>query len=373
MDPEQQKKKKGRKRTHTVTEPDITASEEQQQTPTAKKAKKATALCIKEIMSRYIDAERPGPKGNGGQKALPLLDELSRYVILKDPDEKDVGKEHWRCIAAEKGCGVYWTGHRQSNRVLLHAANCGYLPPELVARANEELASKSVNKRLDKYTKQAAEAREKIRQAQAHISSDSDDEPVILESNAKLTAPKSAAQLKAETRWHKAGREIRHLKHHSNIIDFIVAGGMAPSKADSPEWKALWRDADPTYTPPSSTSLVTSLLPQEAGRVREEIRKLLRDSRNEGFTLSFDGGTTRKVDSVYTIHITMADRRVFLWEGHESSSESHTGEKLYEVLHIVSTSLPSETDGNAPLPRFLSKLAQASFERLCRTTRAIHA
>ncbi|GJE84361.1 hypothetical protein PsYK624_004370 [Phanerochaete sordida] len=52
-------------------------------------------------------------------------------------------------------------------------------------------------------------------------------------------------------------------------------------------------------------------------------------------TITFDGNSTRGKQSVYTVHVTDPERRVFLLEGDEKSAISHTQERIYEVLKKV--------------------------------------
>jgi len=49
--------------------------------------------------------------------------------------------------------------------------------------------------------------------------------------------------------------------------------------------------------------------------------------------------TTKLPQSVYTAHVITPDHRVFLMDGDKSSEESHTGEKIHEVLRQVSVIL----------------------------------
>jgi hypothetical protein len=80
----------------------------------------------------------------------------------------------------------------------------------------------------------------------------------------------------------------------------------------------------------SSTVLVDDHIPGEAAWVC----KLTLDYLNTQFdlTVSYDGATTKKPQSVYTISSTTADGHSFLIEGNEASDESHTGEHIARIL-----------------------------------------
>ena len=99
---------------------------------------------------------------------------------------------------------------------------------------------------------------------------------------------------------------------------------------DSKQWKKLMNDAAPGYTPPSATTMLDSMLPAEAKKVYLENIKNLRTKSH--LTLTFDGLTTRNPDSIYTIHVITPERDVFLVKGVELSGESHTAERIAQVV-----------------------------------------
>jgi hypothetical protein len=158
---------------------------------------------------------------------------------------------------------------------------------------------------------------------------------ISLDDRVSLTRPRTTTELLFEAKFCTAGKEKRHLQNDINVLSFIISNGMVPTRVDSSEWKTLWQTVDPSYKPASSTTIVESHIPHEAGAIHMKLTTFLRDAKNEGFTLSFDGGTTRRVDSVYTIHVTTSDHCVFLWEGHETLAESHTGEHLAKEIKKV--------------------------------------
>jgi hypothetical protein len=120
-----------------------------------------------------------------------------------------------------------------------------------------------------------------------------------------------------------------------DVLKLVCVGGIPPSKVDSKEWKTMWKHGNPDYEPASAAVLTESQIPNEAARIETLQLEHLRTCEN--LTLTFDGNTTKLPQSVYTAHVITPDRRVFLVEGDESSAESHTGEKIHEVLKQVST------------------------------------
>jgi hypothetical protein len=142
-----------------------------------------------------------------------------------------------------------------------------------------------------------------------------------------------------------AGRKVQHNALNHAIVRLICAAALPPAIADRPEFKKIFELTVPSYTPPSSSKLSNSLIPSEASFVRGKQLEFLKAQTH--LTISFDGATIRRPQSIYTVHIWTPDRRVFLVEGHEASGESHTAEHILELLCTVSRCFPiarSRTD-----------------------------
>jgi hypothetical protein len=75
----------------------------------------------------------------------------------------------------------------------------------------------------------------------------------------------------------------------------------------------------------------------EAAYVRKQIVDRLKQERN--LTLTFDGNSTRKPQSVYTMHVMTQDRTSYLVEGFEGSDERHTAtwvkDKVLKVCALL--------------------------------------
>jgi hypothetical protein len=119
-----------------------------------------------------------------------------------------------------------------------------------------------------------------------------------------------------------------------DVLKLICVGGIPPSKVDLPEWKTMWKHGNSNYDPASCAVLTESQIPDEAARIEDLQLQHLRTCDN--LTITFDGNTTKMPEFVYTMHVITPARRVFLVEGDESSEESHTGEKIHELLRKVS-------------------------------------
>lgn len=296
------------------------------ETTTAKKAKLAHDAYVEQLMAKYEDCDPSGPKGRGGRPGLNLLDDVSQYTRFLNPSAGIKLSFGYRCKGAERGCATNWSGPRNSARVLAHASSCEKLPPEVIQRVNEHLASRSLSAKLGHITNFQSETTSKASSSQAIL-----DAPNV--SPANSLSGLSTASIKQRSVLEiarQAGRDKKYDQLDHDAMSFFVVNGIPPTNADSPEWKEMWQHAVPGYKPVSSTTLTNIHIPREASYVRSQVLAYLRTQ--DGLTLSFDGNTTRRVDSVYTAHVSTQERRVFLWDGNSTSAESHTAEHIANFL-----------------------------------------
>jgi len=135
---------------------------------------------------------------------------------------------------------------------------------------------------------------------------------------------------------------------------------MPPTILNTEEWKDLISMLDSSIHVYSSSSFAEMYIPAEAARVTEEaIQKL---SKLKNLTISYDGGTTKAVESIYTIHVTTPkSREAYLIEGSEKSGVSHTGPQIAtEILKVSYITLFSVLNFNVSL-RLWIKLANKYF------------
>ena len=115
-------------------------------------------------------------------------------------------------------------------------------------------------------------------------------------------------------------------------MEFICVSGVSSRVLDLPQWKRLWARASPDYSPFSSTTFSDRVV-TKAARIKTQVITELKQYEN--LTITFDGGTTRAMESVYTVHVTTPDRQSFLVAGDKSSDVSHTGVHIHHVLREV--------------------------------------
>ncbi len=132
-----------------------------------------------------------------------------------------------------------------------------------------------------------------------------------------------------------AGKKELQKSANNALVLLIVDSGIPPSIVDKPRFKNFCTILNPKYNPPSSTTIRDVLIPAESANVHLELIKLLSTQWN--LTLSFDGGKSRRPRGLYTVTITTAAREAYLYDLHDVSYVSHTGEYLFEFLSKVRT------------------------------------
>lgn len=246
------------------------------------------------------------PKNRAGRKVKPAIKKLTLLCV-----HSTTGKQYWRCIAPK--CQQVNSGNRQLSRILSHAMGCPYLSPELKSFANDEAIDKNALGTKVNPTQIQADAEDQgaphkkartVRNALADI--------VVTTGKAKYQDTVNLA-----------------------IVKLFAVNGIPPSILDSPQWKNFVEVAtNSKFNPPSSTMVTEKLIPAEAALVRKLQSDFLKTCVN--LTITFDGGSTRKPHSVYTIHITTAERETFFMEGCDATDEHHTAEYIEGLATKVS-------------------------------------
>jgi hypothetical protein len=120
------------------------------------------------------------------------------------------------------------------------------------------------------------------------------------------------------------------------IVMLFCVSGLPLRVLDTPQWKQLMETATKSkYKPTSSTMVSGTFIPAEAALVRRHQVEFLQMLVN--LTVTFDGGSTRKPSSVYTIHISTADRECFFIEAHDATDEKHTAAYIENLITSVCT------------------------------------
>ncbi|KAI0643696.1 ribonuclease H-like domain-containing protein [Trametes meyenii] len=277
-------------------------------------------------------------------RGRPRKQENTELIIKCE--HASTGDSYYRCIG--DGCSWVRAGHPQLNRILRHAAGCRHLSAKLRAKANDWAAQRSLGAKAGVLTtaKMAMDSEDGTTGVQVAVEGSSGSHM----SSPALSIFKMDAAQKAEStslsrskpkvvpggleaRAVAVGREELRQKLDFHIMKLICVRGLVPTTLDTLEWKDFVNATNPRYQPTSATTFVEKHIPAEAAQVRKLQVELLRTLDN--LTLTYDGATTRKPQSVYTVHITTQDRRVFFMGGDEASKEHHTAEYVMNVVYEV--------------------------------------
>lgn len=261
----------------------------------------------------------------------PPKEEIRSFAIKCK--HKTSGKLYYRCLG--KGCDWFRAGTPQRGRLLKHVVQCRGFVLEDRKKANDFAAKGSLGAELGEFdeptngegrTSNGGATSTGVAGTPGVTTAIPDSEPETKEPKLKDGGlnQRSLAEGRAEL---KKNVDLR-------IIKLLCVRGLVPKVIDSQEWKNVLEAANPKYTPTSSSTFVDVLIPAEAAKVRKKQLEMLKKLWH--LTLTYDGATTQKPQSVYTIHITTQDRRVFFIDGAELSKEAHTAEHVKDILLDVS-------------------------------------
>ncbi|KAJ7023185.1 ribonuclease H-like domain-containing protein [Mycena alexandri] len=241
-----------------------------------------------------------------GKPKLAILDQLT--ILCRT---KSTGKARFRCSG--DGCQTSWAAPRQSGRVLSHAVDCRFLSAELKEEALENNSDNSLGAKVAKAAASSAKARDE-----------------------------------------------RHIKTNHLVLELLCDASIAPKVVDNKRFRNLVNHLEGDNGIHVSTTFSANHIPAEAARVTIASYALLRTCHN--LTIGFDGGTIRKGQSIYTVHITTPDdREPYFVKGDVASGVSHTGEHIRDVLLSVIdkvgrdrfAAIGSDSTGNTKLGREL--------------------
>jgi len=263
-----------------------------------------TSVLKKGVLFRdLIDVNPSGNKT--GRKVKPATERLSVACL-----HTKTNKLYWRCIAP--GCKHFQAGNRQQTRILFHAMGCPHLTAELKGFANDAaIAQNSLGA--------------KVNPKEVHVDAENQGAPYKKAKTVQQTLTNIATT---------TGRTKYQDEVNLAIVELFAVSEIPASILDSPQWKKFVGVATHSKCNPlSSTILTEKLIPAEAALVRKYQTDFLRTCLN--LTLTFDGGSIGKLSSVYTIHITTAERETFFMDGCDATGERHTAEYIEGLVTKV--------------------------------------
>lgn len=241
-----------------------------------------------------IDSEPEKNSSKGGRPRTVLLHDVT--IPCK---AISTGKSRHRCAMA--GCLQSWGGKPQAARIYNHLlTECRGIDAATKAKVSKATSDRTLHAQLE----------------------DTIEESGGLEKLSKTE-----------------GKKARKLQVNQAVLDLICGAGVPPTIVDTKEWRRLIDVLDSTADVYSSSSFSDTYIPAEAHRITEDVIQKL--SKMKNLTISYDGGTTKAVESIYTIHVTApGSRQAYLIEGSEKSGVSHTGAHIAELLLKVGCQRP---------------------------------
>ncbi|KAK0220637.1 ribonuclease H-like domain-containing protein [Armillaria fumosa] len=240
--------------------------------------------------------ETTGRRGRPTSRAITCLS-----VKYLNSEEKPM------CGCIAEACPFLHAGNAQEDRVLRHANECKHLCQELRDFASEKSASSSLG-------------------AQLETVATTEDSTAPSHTPSVLSTPlSSSAKPKLST-----DRKQFQLKTDFCIMKLICICGLVPNLLDTDEWKEFMAVTNPRYKWTPSDRFERKYIPQESRRVHNKVKEILKQEQN--LMLTFDRNSTRKLQSVYTMHITTKDRTSYFYGGYEGSDEHHTAEWVRDII-----------------------------------------
>ncbi|KAG8915683.1 hypothetical protein FRC00_001317 [Tulasnella sp. 408] len=227
---------------------------------------------------KYIDIDEPDiDRSKGGAKPDQAVLDATVICTLADGSS-----DKWkvRCLGSAR-CRKVFAYPRKKVRWLDHIVGCPHLPEQLRNAVKADFAAGAPAARVEAMEKkrkaeedsesEGNDARKRAKGGNDHIPKDGNGggQGMVLD----LARKSRRTELKAVL--------------DSDVVQFVCASLIPPSVVDLPQWKKMWSDAMPIYTPASSTTLRDSHIPQQAEFVRQKQMEYIKTQHN--LTLTLDG------------------------------------------------------------------------------------
>jgi len=180
-----------------------------------------------------------------------------------------------RCIGS-KGCGQTWAMPWSKQHIVGHLVKCGFVDAQLRQHARDLLASQAIRPEIKLTDMKTSNQASHVIEEDASCSESEAGMVQMGKKGGKLTAfiSKEKKQAKEKCDYH--------------IMKFVVCSGIPPTVADSNKWKEVINVLHPFYQSPSSSTLSSTLIVNEAVKISLAIDKYLLSSCK--LTITFDGG-----------------------------------------------------------------------------------
>ncbi|KAF9021143.1 hypothetical protein BDZ89DRAFT_1071717 [Hymenopellis radicata] len=253
-------------------------------------------------LENLTDDEEILPSDEAPRKTGRKPSELLNSCTIRCRVRKD-GTRRWRCSG--DGCRTNWADPRMSSRVLSHASLCKFHTATVRQAALQASSEKSLGAQVK-----------------------ADDIPPPTEKRDFFAGFRAAGAVKEKT-------ELQKFQTRANLytLQLICDACLPVAVVDNPMFRQLVNHLNSSNGIFVGSTFSNNYIPHEAAHVTI----LAFDYLGTQFFLSitYDGGSLRKPQSVYTVHVTVTTpygREAYFVHGDEASGVSHTGEHIRDVL-----------------------------------------
>ncbi|KAF9025001.1 hypothetical protein BDZ89DRAFT_1040796 [Hymenopellis radicata] len=242
--------------------------------------------------------------GTGGKRAGKPANALLDQCTIRCTLSSDPNVVRWRCSGL--GCRTNWAHPRQSARVLSHATNCSFHAPEVREAALQASSGKALS----------------VQVAADEATPPSTSKPDM------FSAFKRQGAIKDRT-------DLAKFQTKSNLytLELICDACLPVAVVDNPKFRQLVNHLQHQNGIFVGSTFSTNYIPFEAARVTVRVYEYLKTQYF--LSITFDGSSLRRPQSVYTVHITVTTlygRESYFVHGDEAFGVSHAGEHLANVL-----------------------------------------
>lgn len=159
--------------------------------------------------------------------------------------------------------------------------------------------------------------------------------PTSTQSTAQFLIPKPPPTVTDKYAFFgQGGRHALHGALDLAVVKLICIARLPPYIVNLNAWKDIFALQTPNYKPASCTQLSEGHILAEQEHIKKQQIDYLKTQYR--ISISFDGGTIKSGDSMYTVHATTENNHVILLEGQDCTGISHTGEMIADLVERVS-------------------------------------
>lgn len=277
------------------------------------------------------DSESPSAKTTQSVHGRPRIDILDRLTIEISTSPGEARK--YRC--AGTGCPKTFKP-RTKVRVLKHCKECLKMTSEqrkVAAAASAEtapgaLVANTITRLTENGFTTPSPATSPTQLQVEHATTST-------QSTAQFLIPKPPPTVTDKYAFFgQGGRRALHGALDLAVVKLICIARLPPYIVNLNAWKDIFALQTPNYKPASCTQLSEGHILAEQEHIKKRQIDFLKTQYR--ISISFDGGTIKSGDSMYTVHATTEDNRVMLLEGQDCTGISHTGEMIANLVERVS-------------------------------------